>query len=70
MANARAKAGSRGKKIRNPARAKGVGKREVSSMINTELFQFTFNADYSQVMLRISNAPNGLRYGGAPPVAG
>jgi len=67
VAKGRAKAGRRGKRARNPAIAKGVNKSEVKSMINDQLFQFEFNADYNQIMLRVDEAPHGLRNGGPPP---
>ena len=49
---------------KNVATSKPVTAKEAIARANQQIWQREFNADYDQVMLRISNAPfGGLRFG-------
>ena len=56
----------RGKRVNNPSLKKPVTANQVIKIASQEDFIDKFNPLYHQVMLRVSNAPQGLRYG-APP---
>jgi len=68
MAVGAAKRGRRGRKIDNPARRRAINRREAINIANNEQFQNRLNADYDQLLLRVSNAVGGLRNGAPPPV--
>jgi len=57
---------NRNKKVRNTAKKKPISEEEAKKIADSQIFLREFNADYTQVMLRISNAPTGLVFG-APP---
>jgi hypothetical protein len=55
-------------KVINVARKKPVTAREANAAAIRQIWQREFNPDYDQVVLRISTAPSGLRFGEPPPV--
>jgi hypothetical protein len=53
---------------KNIARKKAISSREAIAAANRQIWQREFNADYDQVVLRISNAVfAGLKNGEPPP---
>ena len=56
----------KGKKIPNIARSQPISENYAKAISDSQIWAREFNADYDQIMLRISNAPTGLRFG-APP---
>lgn len=56
-------------KTTNVARKKPITAREAVAAANRQIWQREFNPDYDQVVLRISTATTGLRYGDPPPRA-
>ncbi len=57
---------SRNKQILNRAKQRPISEIEAKKIADSQIFLSTLNADYEQIMLRISNAPTGLTFG-APP---
>ncbi len=53
---------------RNIARKKAISAREAVAIANRQIWQREFNADYDQIVRRVSTAVNaGLRFGQPPP---
>ncbi len=55
------------RKVKNIAKSKPISRDQSISFVNAQLHQLRFNSDGRQVMLRISNAPQGLVNGTPPP---
>ena len=53
--------------MNNPAKRKPIDAEQAKKIANREAFLDTFNPAYNQVMLRFSNAKDGLRNGAPPP---
>lgn len=60
--------GNLGRRIENKARAKPVTENEVIDITNNQILAKTLKSDYNQILLRVSNAPTGLRAGSPPGV--
>ena len=55
---------------RNIASKKAISAREAVAIANRQIWQREFNADYDQIVRRVSTAVNaGLRFGQPPPTA-
>jgi len=54
------------KNVDNPARRKPVNAEQARNIANNQNLQSVLNADFNQLLLRISDAPTGLRFGTPP----
>lgn len=56
----------RGKRVENIARPKYITANRAKSQANMQNFLREFNPSYDQVLLRISDAPQGMKFGKPP----
>lgn len=59
-----------GKKTQNISRPKPISERQAKMVADSQIWMREFNPDYDQIMLRISSANTGLRYGSPPGTVG
>lgn len=55
-----------GKKVKNVAAPKPIGGNYAKMIADSQIWMREFQADYDQIVLRISHAPTGLRFGSPP----
>ena len=58
----------RGQRIKNPAKKGGVTAAQANAIAASQIHLSNFQTDYYQLVLRVSTAVDGLRFGSVPPI--